>query len=140
MLRPATIIDQARQAVPALGHDFLGEAQQARVDVAVDLSLFQPRLGLSQVARVRDFLLDERVVRHSGEVYETKGAVQFRVREAVRLTQEREQWLAPRPVPRLRFLVNGDAVLEQLVVDEASAADRRTRNSTCPAVGWSRYL
>lgn len=196
------------------------------------LRLFEPRLGLSQVARVRNLLRDEIVVRHDGEVPEAEvdpdlvlggdprlvvlfdeerheeparpchrhgrrpdlpvetavlcepdepdlrqtdfsrldadravlvvrrvgGArlpsrlehreagrpgeefcercveVQLRVREreAVRLTKEREQWLVgggcrrfpSRPTARLRLLVDGDTVLEQLVVDEPGAADR----------------
>lgn len=193
---------------------------------------FQPRLGLSQVARVRDLLRERRVVRHGGEVFQTevdpdrvlgrdpwlvvlldeerheelarprhrhgRGAdlavevavlcepdepdlrepyavlldadravlvvrrvgrarlpsrlehreagrpgeelrerrveVQLRVREreAVRLAKEREQrlvggrcrWFPPRPAARHRLLMDGDAVLEQLVVDEPGAADR----------------
>lgn len=196
------------------------------------LRLFEPRLGLSQVARVRDLLRDEVVVRHGGEVLqpevdpddvlgrdprlvglldeerheeparprhrhgrrpdlaveaavlceadepdlrepyavpldadravlvvrrvggarppsrlehreagrpgeeprERRVEVQLRVREreAVRLAQEREQRLVggrrrrfpPRPAARLRLLVDGDAVLEQFVVDEAGTADR----------------
>ncbi len=196
------------------------------------LRLFEPRLGRTQVARVRDLLRDERVVRHGGEVFqpevdpdrvlgrdpwlfvlldeerrekrarprhrhgrgpdlpveaavlcepdepdlrepyaafldadravlvvrrvgcarppsrlehreagrpgeelrERRVEVQLRVgeREAVRLAQEREQRLVggrcrrftPRPAARLRLLVDLDAVLEQLVVDEAGAADR----------------
>lgn len=193
---------------------------------------FEPRLGLSQVARVRNLLRDERVVRHGGEVHESevdpnvvlgrdprlvvlldeerheerarpchrhgrradlpvetavlcepdepdlrqtdfsrldadravlvvrrvgrarlpsrlehreagrpgeelrerRVEVQLRVREreAVRLTKEREQRLVggrcrrfpPRPAARLRLLVDGEAVLQQLVVDEAGATDR----------------
>ena len=196
------------------------------------LRLFEPIFGLSQVARVRDLLRDEIVVRHGGEVFqpevdpyvvlgraprlvilldeerheerarprhrhgrradlpveaamlcepdepdlrqtdfsrldadravlvvrrvgrarfpsrlehreagrpgeelrERRVEVQLRVseREAVRLAQEREQRLVrgrcrrfpPRSAGRLRLLVDGDAVLEQLVVDEAGAADR----------------
>ena len=196
------------------------------------LRLFEPRLGLSQVARVRNLLRDEIVVRHGGEVFqpevdadlvlgrdpwlvvlldeerheelarprhrygrradfpveaamlcepdepdlrepyavlldadravlvvrrvgrvrlpsrlehreagrpgeelrERRVEVQLRVREreAVRLAKEREQrlvggrcrWFPPRPAARHRLLMDGDAVLEQLVVDEAGAADR----------------
>ncbi len=68
------------------------------------------------------------------ELRERRVEVQLRVREreAVRLAQEREQRLVGgrcrrlpfRPAARLRLLVDGDAVLEQFVVDEAGAADR----------------
>lgn len=68
------------------------------------------------------------------ELRERGVEVQLRVREreAVRLAQEREQRfvggrcrrLPLRPAARLRLLVDVDAVLEQLVVDEAGAADR----------------
>ncbi len=70
-----------------------------------------------------------------GEELRERGVeVQLRVREreAVRLGEEREQGLVgcgcrrfpSRPVPRLRLLADGDAVLEQLVVDEPGAANR----------------
>lgn len=68
------------------------------------------------------------------ELRERRVEVQLCVgeREAVRLTQEREQGLVGgrcrrlplRAAARLRLLVDGDAVLEQLVVDEPGAADR----------------
>ena len=70
-----------------------------------------------------------------GEELRERGVeVQLRVREreAVRLGEEREQGLVgggcrrfpSRSVPRFRLLADGDAVLEQLVVDEPGAADR----------------
>ncbi len=70
-----------------------------------------------------------------GEELRERGVeVQLRVREreAVRLGEEREQGLVgcgcrrfpSRLVPRFRLLADGDAVLEQLVVDEPYAADR----------------
>ncbi len=72
-------------------------------------------------------------VRPGEELRERRVEVQFRVRErkAVRLGEEGEQGLVggecrrfpSRPVPRLRLLADGDAVLEQLVVDEPGAAD-----------------
>ncbi len=69
-----------------------------------------------------------------GEELRERGVeVQFRVREreAVRLGEEREQGLVgggcrrfpSRSVPRFRLLADGDAVLEQFVVDEPGAAD-----------------
>ncbi len=68
------------------------------------------------------------------ELCERGVEVQLRVREreAVRLGEEGEQGLVgggcrrfpSRPVPRFRLLADGDAVLEQLVVDEPGAADR----------------
>ncbi len=68
------------------------------------------------------------------ELRERRVEVQLRVREreAVRLGEEREQGLIgggcrrfpSRSAPRLRLLADGDAVLEQLVVDEPGAADR----------------
>ncbi len=70
-----------------------------------------------------------------GEELRERGVeVQLRVREreAVRLGEEREQglvgcWCRRFPShhdPRFRLLADGDAVLEQLVVDEPGAADR----------------
>ncbi len=70
-----------------------------------------------------------------GEELRERGVqVQLRVREreAVRLGEEREEGLVgggcrrfpSRPAPLLRLLADGDAVLEQLVVDEPGAADR----------------
>ena len=70
-----------------------------------------------------------------GEELRERGVeVQLRVREreAVRLGEEREQGLVgcgcrrfpSRHDPRFRLLADGDAVLEQLVVDEPGAADR----------------
>ncbi len=72
---------------------------------------------------------------HPGEELRERGVeVQLRVREreAVRLGEEREEGLVgggcrrfpSRSAPRLRLLADGDPVLEQLVVDEACAADR----------------
>ncbi len=230
------------EVVPAVPYLFMLFGQQEPRLLAIPaagllageraLSPFEPRLGLSQVARVRNLLRDEIVVRHGGEVHESevnpdlmlgrdprlvglldeeryeeparprhrhgrradlpveaamlcepdepdlrqtdfsrldadravlvvrrvgrarlpsrlehreagrpgeelresRVEVHLRVREreAVRLAQEREQRLVggrcrrlpPRPAARLRLLVDGDAVLEQLVVDEAGAADR----------------
>ena len=70
-----------------------------------------------------------------GEELRERGVeVQLRVREreAVRLGEEREQGLVgcgcrripSRHDPRFRLIADGDAVLEQLVVDEPGAADR----------------
>ncbi len=93
-------------------------------------------LVVRRVGRARfPFRLEHREAGRPGEeLRERRVEVQLRVREreAVRLAQEREQRLvrggcrqfALRPVARLRLLVNGDAVLEQFVVDEAGAADR----------------
>ncbi len=68
------------------------------------------------------------------ELCERGVEVQLRVREreAVRLGEEGEQGLVgggcrrfpSRSGPRFRLLADGDAVLEQLVVDEPGAADR----------------
>ncbi len=68
-----------------------------------------------------------------GEELRERGVeVQLREREAVRLGEEREQGLVgggcrrfpSRSAARLRLLADGDAVLEQLVVDEPGAANR----------------
>lgn len=70
-----------------------------------------------------------------GEELRERGVqVQLRIREreTVRLGEEREQGLVgggcrrfpSRSAPRFRLLADGDAVLEQLVVDEPGAADR----------------
>ncbi len=78
---------------------------------------------------------EHREAARPGEELRERGVeVQLRVREreAVRLGEEREQGLVgcgcrrfpSRPVPRFRLLADGDAVLEQLVVDEPGAADR----------------
>ncbi len=78
---------------------------------------------------------EHREAARPGEELRERGVeVQLRVREreAVRLGEEREQGLVEggcrrfpsRPVPRFRLLADGDAVLEQLVVDEPGAADR----------------
>jgi len=78
---------------------------------------------------------EHREAARPGEELRERGVeVQLRVREreAVRLGEEREQGLVgggcrrfpSRSVPRLRLLADGDAVLEQLVVDEPGAADR----------------
>lgn len=85
-------------------------------------------------ARPPSRLEHREAVRPGEELRERRVEVQLRVREreAVRLAQEREQRLVggrcrrfpPRPAARLRLLMDGDAVLEQLVVDEAGAADR----------------
>ncbi len=72
---------------------------------------------------------------HPGEELRERGVeVQLRVREreTVRLGEEREQGLVgcgcrrfpSRHDPRFRLLADGDAVLEQLVVDEPGVADR----------------
>ncbi len=68
------------------------------------------------------------------ELRERRVQVQLRIREreTVRLGEEREQGLVgggcrrfpSRHDPRFRLLADGDAVLEQLVVDEPGAADR----------------
>ncbi len=68
------------------------------------------------------------------ELRERSVEVQLRVREreAVRLGEEREQGLVgggcrrfpSRHASRFRLLADGDAVLEQLVIDEPGAADR----------------
>ena len=79
--------------------------------------------------------LEHREAGRPGEELRERGVeVQLRVREreAVRLGEEREQGLVgggcrrfpSRSTPRFRLLANGDAVLEQLVVDEPCAADR----------------
>ncbi len=79
--------------------------------------------------------LEGREAARPGEELRERGVeVQFRVREreAVRLGEEREQGLVgsgcrrfpSRSAPRFRLLADGDAVLEQLVVDEPGAADR----------------
>lgn len=85
-------------------------------------------------ARLPSRLEHREAGRPGEELRERRIEVQLRVRErkAVRLAQEREQWLVgggcrrfpSRPTARLRLLVDGDTVLEQLVVDEPGAADR----------------
>ncbi len=77
---------------------------------------------------------DREAARPGEELRERGVEVQLRVREreTVRLGEEREQGLVgggcrrfpSRHDPRFRLLADGDAVLEQLVVDEPGAADR----------------
>ncbi len=93
-------------------------------------------LVVRRVGRARPpFRFEHREAARPGEELRERGVeVQLRVREreAVRLGEEREQGLVgggcrrfpSRPVPRLRLLADGDAVLEQLIVDEPCAADR----------------
>ncbi len=77
---------------------------------------------------------EHREAARSGEELRERGVeVQLRVREreAVRLGEEREQGLVgggcrrflSRSVPRFRLLADGDAVLEQLIVDEPGSAN-----------------
>ncbi len=127
-----------RRSDDALERAMLGEAHEPDLR-QTDLARLDADRAVLVVRRVGGARppsrFEHREAARPGEELRERGVeVQLRVREreAVRLGEEREQGLIgggcrrfpSRSAPRLRLLADGDAVLEQLVVDEPGAADR----------------